>query len=185
MTFDKTQEPYISLRNVIAERTQSIVIWAGSGVSASVGLPIWKNLKAQLLTKLKAKAETFDEDSKNKILTIVGIADKEANNWVAFEIIKNALGDTSWKESIREILGAGAQIKIPEVYSKIWKLRVSGILTLNLDRLATAAFVESNPHEDVIDFVGNRAGEFVHVLKSPNRSYVICMEMFNRLQAGF
>ena len=171
MTFDKTQEPYISLRNVIAERTQSIVIWAGSGVSASVGLPIWKNLKAQLLTKLKAKAETFDEDSKNKILTIVGIADKEANNWVAFEIIKNALGDTSWKESIREILGAGAQIKIPEVYSKIWKLRVSGILTLNLDRLATAAFVESNPHEDVIDFVGNRAGEFVHVLKSP-RSFI-------------
>ncbi len=45
MTFDTTQSPYIALRDIIAERTNGVVFWAGSGLSAEAELPTWAELK--------------------------------------------------------------------------------------------------------------------------------------------
>ena len=167
MDFDKTQNAYISLRNVIAERTESIVVWVGSGLSTPAGIPVWKTLREQLLGALRNKASSMDEESKHRILDVCSKINNQSNNWVAFEMLRNALGDATWKDGIREALRVEKTGQTPEIYSKIWKLHVHGMLNLNLDRLATKSFVETMIDQVPIEFVGKHASDYAHVLKSP------------------
>ena len=57
MTFDTSQRPYRELRSVIAEKTNKLVVWIGSGLSAAAGLPTWPELKNHLIEELRAKAD--------------------------------------------------------------------------------------------------------------------------------
>ena len=62
MAFDKSQSSYVSLRSIIAERTNGVVFWVGSGLSAEAGLPTWDQLKAGLLEELYAKADQLNKE---------------------------------------------------------------------------------------------------------------------------
>jgi len=67
-------------------------------------------------------------------------AKNEDNLWVAFRILKEALGATTYRESVRDILEPASNRDVPTSYRHLWKLRLAGILNLNLDRLASRAF---------------------------------------------
>ncbi len=56
MSFDTSQRPYRELRSLIAEKTNKLVIWIGSGLSAAAGLPTWPELKSHLIDDLREKA---------------------------------------------------------------------------------------------------------------------------------
>ena len=169
MSFDTSQRSHRDLRSVIAEKTNKLVLWLGSGLSASAGLPTWAQLKDGLVKELQDKATTLDVNAATRHREAARYATDTANQWTAFDVLQKHLGNTSYRAIIRAALAPAATLPCPELYRRIWQLRPAGILNLNLDRLATRALVEltqgrRTPHE----FSGRHAGQYLHLLKSPH-----------------
>ena len=91
--------------------------------------------------------------------------------WASFGLLRQHLGNTTWRATIRDVLGSAPTIKTPEVYDSIWKLKIHGMLSLNLDRFATKAYIETLGCSNLAEFDGSRAGSYTYVLKSP-RSFI-------------
>ena len=169
MTFDKSQSSYEALRSIIAERTNGVVFWIGSGPSIDAGLPSWTSLKEILLESLEEKAQQLNSTEVDGLGRAVELIKNEKNNWCAFELLRRNLGRTTWQSRIRELLDPPASIETPLIYKKIWKLRPHGILSLNLDRLVTKAHRQSNPDETLVtEFVGKHVAQHTHALKNPH-----------------
>ena len=69
-------------------------------------------------------------------------------------MLKGALGSTTYREAIRAAFSTSSSVPIPSVYLSLWKLRVRGVLSLNLDRLATRAYTEYRPGTSFAEFNG-------------------------------
>ena len=170
MSFDTSQESYKELRNIIVERTGGIVFWTGSGLSAQAGLPTWVGLKKELLNALREKIEHSDDsESRGSDQRAALQIEREQNNWRAFEQLKRHLGRTTYRARIRKMLNPSSSMEPPPIYEKIWRLKPHGMLTLNIDRLATKAYHYTDASRTLItEFVGNQVADYAHVLKSPH-----------------
>ena len=169
MTFDKSQQSYVALRAIIAERTSGVVFWIGSGPSVEAGLPSWTGLKEQLLESLEEKIQQFNCNEGESLRRSVQLIKGEQNNWRAFELLRKNLGETTWQSRIRELLTPSEYTGTPVMYEKIWRLRPHGILSLNLDRLVTRAHNQVNTDGALVtEFVGRHVAHYTHVLKSPH-----------------
>ena len=169
MAFNKSQKSYVALRSIIAERTNGVVFWIGSGPSVEAGLPSWTGLREKLLESLEEKIQQLDSNEGKSLKRSVKLLRGEQNNWRAFELLRNNLGMTTWRSRIRELLGATEFTGTPVMYEKIWRLRPHGILSLNLDRLVTRAYNQANIDGSLVtEFVGRRVAQYAHVLKSPH-----------------
>ena len=83
--------------------------------------------------------------------------------------MKVQLGQTTYRTRIRNILSPSSSMEPPLIYQKIWRLKPHGMLTLNIDRLATKAYQYTDANKTLItEFVGNQVGNYSHVLKSPH-----------------
>lgn len=163
--FNDRQPGYRRLRSIIAERTNRLVVWLGAGLSVPAGLPSWSKLKETLCCTLVDKASAADSDE-------VATAQRRANQiqelkdyWLTFQMLRDALGPATYRAAVRESLQAAETCTIPENYSSILALPVTGILTLNLDRLVTRAYTSRNPGKPLVEFGGFQAGQHLHVLK--------------------
>jgi len=165
MKFDTTQQSYVGLRNIVAERTNRVIGWVGSGLSAQAGLPTWTGLRDALIKSFENKAGTLTSEDREKILQQCKEIRAIKDNWVAFDRLKR-LGETTYRETIRESLKLAAKAPVPSAYEYLWKLRISGLLNLNIDRIATRAR-QSQTGATVTEFSGKRIADFLHVLKSP------------------
>ena len=168
MAFDTSQMSYVALRNIIAERTNGVVFWIGSGPSADVGVPTWAEFKDRLLEALLDKMHNLADQDRYSLKKAVRLVERQKNNWHAFEILRKELGNATWRSRIRELLRPYASTNAPLVYRKIWRLRPHGILTLNLDRLATKAYAEVDEGPVLTEFSGNQVADYAHVLKNPH-----------------
>ncbi|MDD5339324.1 MAG: protein kinase [Dehalococcoidales bacterium] len=169
MGFDTSQESYKALRAIISERTDRIIAWVGSGISIDAGLPTWASLKEKLEEALLSKAKSFEPKEVQKMEKTVSLIRSMNDIWRAFDMLHSNLGDTTWRALIREALRSAAIVPTPEGYNNLWKLKVRGILNLNLDRLATKAYIEKSSGSIPIEFCGKDAGNFTHVLKNPRQ----------------
>ncbi len=167
MSFDIKQPSYIALRNVIAERTNRIIAWTGSGLSVQAGLPTWSELKFSLLKVGEEKIKTVDPLDGNKIYKQIEVIRKTDNLWESFNRLKSFLGLTTYRDSIRESLKDTFSASIPKAYTYLWSLRISGLLNLNIDRIAARALIACYPDKIPSEFNGIKIGEYTHVLKSP------------------
>ena len=168
MPFNPDQPSHRDLRSIIAEKTTKLVVWVGSGLSTVAGSPNWTDLKMRLVNQLREKANDNSETEIQRLRSAANYAEREANNWIAFQILRQHLGTTSFRTAIRESLRPVQTAPCPPVYKYIWKLGVSGVLNLNLDRLATRAIGEVYPGRLPTEFTGRTAGRFLHSLKSPH-----------------
>ena len=167
MTFDTSQRAYRALRDIVAERTEGIVFWTGSGLSAEVGLPTWVEFRSELVEALNDKInqlEAWEQESLRELAQLIQLTD---NNWQAFDMLRDSLGGTTWRAQVREILIQSASVSIPMSYQQMWKLKPHGLLTLNLDRLATRAYAEVHGSHNLTEFVGNQIHSHTHVLRNP------------------
>ena len=139
-------------------------------MSAQAGLPTWVELKNELLNALRQNIERSDSpESKERDQKAAGRIEQEQNNWRAFEQLKTCLGQTTYRTRIRNILNASSSMEPPPIYEKIWRLKPHGMLTLNIDRLATKAYQYTGANRTLItEFVGNQVANYSHVLKSPH-----------------
>lgn len=167
MKFDISQASYISLRDILSERTQRIIAWIGSGLSAEANLPTWIGLKLGLLKAFENSARTLLPEDADKLMLSCKEIEKISDNWLAFQRLK-ALGDTTYKETIRELLRPAATTKIPKIYEFLWKLRIRGLINLNIDRIASRAY-HLLTESTAIDFNGSQISSHLYVLKSPQQ----------------
>ena len=168
MSFDTAQGAYKSLRDIIAEHTSGIVFWTGSGLSAEVGLPTWGKLRTTLLKAVNERIDQLEETERGSLQRKARLIDREPNNWQAFRLLRDTLGVTTWRALIKESLITSASVNPPVLYQKIWLLKPHGLLTLNLDRLATKSYTNLNPGPVLTEFVGSQIASYSHVLKSLN-----------------
>jgi serine/threonine protein kinase len=169
MTFDNTQEAYTALRDRIVERTSPFVPWVGAGPSVDAGLPDWVGLREGLQNALNRRALGYEEHDKERSLAALEAIRKEQNPWVAFDRIRRELGETTFRETIRETLRPAATVEVPRTLTYLWKLRPRAMLTLSLDRLATKAYALVRDRSDLTELPSGRsAGEFMYVHQSPN-----------------
>ena len=168
MYFDADQSAHKALRDIVAERTKSIIVWIGSGLSVPAGLPTWKGLRDILCEAISDKARSMDAESARPLMEKRAKILTDIDFWRSFDVIKTALGDTSYRAVIRRALTPADRAAVPKAYNSIWKLRPRGVLNLNLDRLATRAFNTVRPGMGLIEFTGKEAGQSIHVLQSPS-----------------
>ncbi len=164
MAFNKDQPAYIALRDIVSERTTSLVAFVGAGLSRNSGLPSWRGLLSQLVRTLRAKANVLDPE---EVLKSSGLADSIANNsnlWVSFEMLHDALGHETFRSEIKRIFAPAVRAPAPKEYCDLFALRLSGVITANIDRLATKAFIKT--HESIlpIEFSGFNCGSYSHIL---------------------
>ncbi|MDW5595934.1 SIR2 family protein [Conexibacter stalactiti] len=162
MGFDTQQDAYRALRAIVAERTRPILAFVGSGASAEAGLPTWAGLRSALVEALLEKAEGLDAPGNRKTRGLAGRAAAEDNLWLAFELLRNGLGRTTFRELIREQFQDVHRVDPPEVYGRLWELGIKGMLTLNLDRLAVRSLTDTLPSMTHIE----HSGEAVYRLRS-------------------
>lgn len=167
MPFDNTQAAYLTFRNLVKEGTASVVAWVGSGLSLAANLPTWGQLRRTLSQTLHTNASTFDEPDRTQLLNKAGQIETQPDPWLAFQMLEEALGATTFKDVIREQLAGIPGAQIPPTYKYLWALRISGLLTLNLDRIATRAYTNIGPNSAPLEFNGFQVENVVHVLKSP------------------
>lgn len=167
MSFNPAQPAHRQLRSIIAEKTNKLIVWTGSGVSAAANLPTWPQLKKSLLTQAREKIDHLNYAEHKALNSAADRAQRESNPWIAFQILRKSLGRSSYRSAIRQALKPAMTSACPQAYHYIWKIGAVGVLNLNLDRLATKALGEESPGNLPIEFPGCDAGKFLHALKSP------------------
>lgn len=167
--FDTTQDSHKAFRDIASERTKSVVLWIGAGLSRTAGLPLWSDLRNHLCeVGLRKAQQRTDPTERETIETKCSVA-SDLPLWKAFALLRSVLGKTTYNESIKHSLRAAESANVPLVYKKLWHLRPSGILNLNLDRLASRAHREEEPNKGLNETVGKQiAGNFGELLKSPH-----------------
>jgi serine/threonine protein kinase len=165
--FDEKQQSYKDFRDIAREGTRSVIAWVGAGLSVPAGLPMWGGLRDRLCAALENKAASLSPDDKRSALERLDFARQEKNLWVAFGVLKKELGESSYRTTIRGALKAGESANIPGAYLALWKLRLAGMLNLNLDRLAARAHASVHGPTTLHEFSGKETGPNTHLLKSP------------------
>jgi eukaryotic-like serine/threonine-protein kinase len=163
----KTDPNYLELQALIGERTRRIVPWCGAGLSMPAGMPSWSDLRGSLEVAYEAKLKGLDLGPELRAGRLSAIR-AETNPWVAFERLESELGQTSYRDNIRRLLSGSPSAKVPEAYFAMWKLRPWGVITLNLDGLASRAIGRgTHPSEDPAEFQGDQIGDYMHLLSTP------------------
>ena len=169
MKFDKNQQAYTDLRDIIAERTKGVVFCVGSGLSVDAGLPTWDGLKEILTETLSNQTLQLDDRPEiERLQATINSIRQESNNWLAFQRLRKELGETTWRSVIRDTLTPLAGISTPRIYTQLWRLDPHGMLSVNLDNLATKAYWDARPTSVLTRFDGNNVAQYAHVLKNPN-----------------
>ena len=160
------QPAYERFRSLFAERTRGVVIWTGAGCSASAGLPTWQQLRDRLQLEVEAKAKTLLDADAAHLRRELEIITNTTSPWRAFEALREALGGTTFDAAVRQTLRVPTGAEKSTIYGDLWNLRIRGILTLNLDRLASRAFGHSRGDAVLNELSGRDAGARLNVLKS-------------------
>ena len=149
-----------SFRTLVAERTRRILPWVGAGLSMPAGLPTWNDLRRLLCDELVERARQQNEVDAKKCLSEANLAQKHQDAWVAFEILKHGLGETTYRDTIRTALGKADGLEPPPAYASLWKLRPAGILSMNLDLFVDRAVRDRNAVE--VPRRREQTGRFAH-----------------------
>jgi serine/threonine protein kinase len=165
LNFDTEQLAYRNFRSIVAERTNPVIAWVGSGLSAPAGIPIWGVLKAKLVKMLNDKAEGFLAEDRTKAKARAKLIESQVNPWIAFQMLKKELGRTTYKDGIRDAVKRAEAAAPPSTYCNLWKLRLRGLINLNIDRLATKAYVQETHITAPLEFAGQNSNSLGGLLK--------------------
>src|SRR4249919_2526590 len=158
-------DAYERLRSTVATRTRKLVFWCGAGLSAPAGIPTWPVLQRRLEQQLQDKLATTNLPPAQRDAKVRSIK-QEKNPWLAFHRLQTELGPASFREGIKAALSKAASAETPPAYAAIWRLRPAGVINLNLDRLATRAFVELGSN-GLGEFKGKEVCAHAQLLNSP------------------
>jgi hypothetical protein len=168
MPFDPSQGNHQALRAIVSERTRPLLACVGAGMSVPAGLPTWGELRARLADALDDKAASMSGPAVKKLHGAAALARYEGNLWKAFDVLQANLGPTTYRDEIRQALAPAATAEMPVAYERLCDLRIEGILSLNLDRLASRALQVSDRGQ-VVEHAGVDMARLTEVLNEPTR----------------
>lgn len=167
MAFATTQDAYRDFRAIVAERSNPVVAWVGAGLSRPAGVSGWSDLRDELVSAAKRIAPLLDlPEERDVALRHADTAGLTPNLWDAFSLLQKLLGKEEYRATIRRSLGPADQAVVPATYKALWQLRISGILNLNIDRLAARAFSETFHGHILHDFSASQLSGRIHLLRS-------------------
>ncbi|MGH3838129.1 MAG: hypothetical protein ACRDSF_20905, partial [Pseudonocardiaceae bacterium] len=125
--FDASQDSYQAFREIVKARTNPVVAWVGAGLSRPAGLPTWIQLRDTIADAAERELPHLDEAARRKRMHLLKSARETKKLWLSFEILKKALGQTSYRSLIRRALGSAESGDVPESYRRLWCLGLAGI----------------------------------------------------------
>jgi serine/threonine protein kinase len=109
-------------------------------------LPNWEGLRNRLTDDASNNAKSLNKDDlaqrNGRIKAIRAIE----SHWKAFEMLED-MAPASFQGVIRRELVESLRCPIPSAYSSVWNLNIKGMMTLNIDGLASRAFRASTVGE--------------------------------------
>jgi len=167
--FDRAQPTYLSLRNYVRGTAPRLLIWTGAGMSAAMGLPTWPALIAKLVARLEGDLRAGLVLNIDEARAAITFASSHQQLWLAMESLQTVVGDVKFAQWIEQTLTVDPSRSIPSPLVRLWKLRPSGVITTNLDRLITDAYPLARPGKRLpTEFTGRSAGGHIHALSDPN-----------------
>jgi len=140
----KEQTNYLKLRRIVSERSSSLILWVGSGLSKPAGMPDWSDLKKLLIKRLDEKIlHTDNSKEKIKLKSILESSKTLIDYWRSIELLAESLGATTYDSYIRSIFD-DTRKEIPKNYKVLSKLNFGGVITLNIDNLFYRAIVKED-----------------------------------------
>ena len=152
--FSNPTSAYFDLISEWQSGARPIVIWAGAGLSAPAGLPNWPTLKNKLISAANTYINSLSPEQQKEKKHQFKLINSIENQWIAFEKLESILGPNGFESEIKKNLNSALKCQVPSMYIELWKLGISGFLTLNIDRLASRGFHESNIDENLIERSG-------------------------------
>jgi len=147
------------------------VAWVGSGLSAPL-IPTWAPLKRRLIQALNDKSQSLVRNDRDALQRHVAAIVGQGNPWIAFEMLQKHLGAATFRETIREAVRPAETADPPASYRYLWRLRIRGLINLNIDRLATKACVQETANETPREFTGAQGTQLGFLLKE-NRPFIL------------
>lgn len=131
----RQQTAFTRFLDTYSRSTRKFIVFCGAGASREAGFPDWDELAALVRKEMNQPiySTEFDKDSIQNF-------DNEDNLWKKFSISKNLLAE-NYYTTIDSILNRKS--RTPKFFTRVWDLRLSGLVTMNLDGLAQQGFVET------------------------------------------
>ncbi len=120
-----------------AHEQGKLVVFAGAGISRDSGLPLWGEIKLEML-------DLFDSD-----------LDPNSDPTLVAQYLYNARGSKEYKDRLLELLGYSKNPQPNEIHRAIAKLRPQHIITTNFDDLLEKALPIPAPY-----FIVREDGDF-------------------------
>jgi len=155
MEFDQSQQSFSDFRKRVKEDPGSVIAIVGAGLSKPAGLPLWIELKDQLISDLMKQADelpTPEEIIGRK--SELGRLKSSKDNWYVFSGIQRLYYKHAFQMRIKELLTRKKEMPVPKAYIKLWQLGIKGMISFNLDTNPLDAFEEATKRR--INFAAGR-----------------------------
>ncbi|WP_207063327.1 protein kinase [Motiliproteus sp. SC1-56] len=153
------EDPVIQeLTKSISEDPKGFVAITGAGISRPSGIPSWKDLRDRVLSAVRDRAFSLDEDERKLIIRQTKDLESHCDYWHVFEHCENTISKNIFQSTIKEILSTQGR-KIPTCCELLWKCGINGILTYNLDDFSEQAYSKSK-NMAVTSFSNNQPSYF-------------------------
>ncbi len=154
LKFSEPTQIYLDLLDEWKSKSRPIVIWAGAGLSAPANLPNWPTLQKKITSEAKEYIVSLSEEQQQEKLLQYKAIQSLDNSWLIFEKLESILGSNNFEAAIKRNLSNALKCEVPKIYKELWKLGVNGFLTLNIDRLASRGYSESNSNGALVERSG-------------------------------
>jgi len=128
---------------------------------------MWESLRRRLQESLQQKIDSFQASDRAAAQGRLQSILAQSNPWIAFQMLQKEIGQATYRDIIREAMRPADTARAPETYRSIWKLRVRGLISLNIDRLATQAFIDVSNRSNPLEFTGHQGIRLGYLLKDP------------------
>lgn len=134
-------------REAVAKRVAPLVIVTGSGASAAANIPTWPQLKGNFekdIRQMKNATNNFGNNGRS-VQLYKNLIDSKDDYWEFFEIAQDILTEPTFDSLIKKYIDTPSGSS--PSYNELLRLNPSGLVTLNIDRLAGEAITQySNDH---------------------------------------
>ncbi|PKK83400.1 MAG: hypothetical protein CVT49_08805 [candidate division Zixibacteria bacterium HGW-Zixibacteria-1] len=144
MSIDKNHPDYINLRKRIRENSKDFIAIIGAGLSRPAGLPSWDELRNLLINDAFARLSEYPEDEQDGYKKKLASLRSYNDLWKCFQELKKLLPGQAYISAIKSKLEILDKSRIPETYDMLWRLKIKGIVTFNIDTCAIDSFAREN-----------------------------------------
>lgn len=93
--------------------------------------------------------------------------------WKAFELLEEGLGPATMQAAINRELNGALKCAVPPAYTQLWDLKIKGMLTLNIDRLAYRGYQKSTVKDErLLERSGFEIRSLIGAINQPEGRFI-------------